>query len=169
MIEFLESNPSAVIVITLLVIAYQVFIFINFRKQYLSDFPEPEEKDIVFREKKVAGRSKNLLHTLFAGRKTSLDIIVTNSELWIRGKHTFGSFLASKSKLLHKISLSELNWAPGKWNTIELKFTNQAGAQGHIQISVKQSNAFVAAIMGMEKEDATEADAAISTETTTES
>ncbi len=152
MIEFLESNPSAVVIITLLVIAYQVSIFYNFRKQYLTDFPEPDEKDIIFREKKVAGRSKNLLHTLFAGRKTSLDVIVTNSELWIRGKHTFGSFLASKSKMLHKIPISSLNWAPGKWNTIELKFTNQAGTQSHIQLGIKQSNAFIAAIIGAAQE-----------------
>lgn len=148
MIEFLENSPSTVIIITLLVIGYQVAIFYNFRKQYLADFPEPDEKDIIFREKKVAGRSKNLLHTLFAGRKTSLDVIVTNSELWIKGKHSFGSFLASKSKMLHKVPVSSLSWAPGKWNTIELKFTNQAGTQSHIQLGIKQSNAFIEAIVG---------------------
>jgi hypothetical protein len=85
MLGFLENNPSVFGALFLLVSAYAGINFLIGGKRAESRFPPIDKQRVMFREKWASGRSTASLSTKLGGASRALDVVVTETELWIKG------------------------------------------------------------------------------------
>jgi len=85
-------------------------IFMIRGKKALIIFPELNSVDILYRDKHASGYSTKSLITKMGGANKVLDLVITNTELWIRSNRLFAS-ISLRYDLLHKIPFDRIEKA----------------------------------------------------------
>lgn len=111
-------------------------------KRALSIFPNENTVQIVFREKRASGNTlhKNILKRGSASRV--LDVIITNSEVWIKAYRIFAG-MAKKTGMLHKLPFEKIVSARMNHKKVDLTFISEQNETTTIQLMLKKPNDFI--------------------------
>ncbi len=126
-----------------------VFILTTFYlkgKKALSIFPDIDDDDIKFRDKRASGYSTKSFKTKMGGARKVLDIIVTNDELWLKSRLLF-AFVSKKNDLLHRIPFNNIKSIAENGKTIIIDFTSaDTGDNKQVVILTKKHKNFLSAV-----------------------
>jgi hypothetical protein len=106
-------------------------------KKAIQLFPSIKTVKVKYRDKRASGYSMKSWLTKMGGANNALDIIVTDSELWIRSNLIFAYF-AQYYDLLHKIPLTDITEINRNRKTITVDFNTSTGE--HKQVVLKTKN-----------------------------
>lgn len=148
MLEYLENNPSVFYAIFLLIVLYVGFNFLIGGRRTESRFPKVDRQNVIFRERGASGHSKASIRTKYGGASKVLDVVVTDTELWLKGILPMFSFIGSKYDLLHKVHISDIKMVEARGSAVELRFMNENGEESHIELILKNPAAFIGAVNG---------------------
>lgn len=147
MLEYMEQNPEIFYAAVFLILIYNLIGIIFGGKKVESIFPDLKSQNIRFREKWASGYSTASLKTKMGGASKVLDVIVTDSELWIKGIIPMFSYIGSKHDLLHKVPLANIQSKSIEGKNTHISFPSESGTTELI-LQVKASNQFIEAIGG---------------------
>lgn len=117
-------------------------------KKAKKTFEGIENQPIRYREKGASGYSKKSLITRMGGANKVLDIILTDTELCIKGIITIFSFIGFYYDLTHRIRRDKILNIQKVKNTIEIKFISNSGRQTEVVLILKNGDQFLAAANG---------------------
>jgi len=125
-------------------------IIVAFRgiRKAKNTFEGVEHLPIVYREKGASGYSKKSLITRIGGANKVLDVIVTDTELCIKGINSIFSFIGSYYDLSHRVRRSSILSAQKVGRNVEITFVSAEGRQSDVVLFLKKSDQFLAAIKG---------------------
>lgn len=103
---------------------------------------------IKYREKGASGYSKKSFITRIGGANKVLDIILTDTELCIKGVNSLFSFIGSFYDLSHRIKRENILNIQKVKNQIEIKFITEAGKQTEVVLMLKNGDQFLSAVNG---------------------
>lgn len=110
-------------------------------------FQGMETSKEVFREKRVSGFSTKSFITRIGGARNSLDVIVTDTDLCVKGTFLPFSVIGLFYDLTLRIKLSDIIEITPKSNKVELAFCNDKGARS-IVLRMNNIDQFVDAVKG---------------------
>ena len=117
------------------------------KKRVDSIFQGVEKNKQIFREKRVSGYSKKSTFTRIGGARNALDVIVTDTELCVKGIFLPFSVIGLFYDLTLRIKLDEIVEVSSDGKTVEIEFTNNKGTRG-IVLNMNNSDQFVHAVKG---------------------
>jgi hypothetical protein len=145
-LDYLESNPDIFLALwfgTLFVIL--AVFFLGGRKAE-ERFQDLDQQTIRFRERGASGRSHKSLVTKLAGANRVLDVIVTGSELWIKGIWPAFTYIGTKYDLSHRVPLDRVGPARIDGSSVFLKLRDEFGVESDIELRLRNPNDFISAI-----------------------
>jgi hypothetical protein len=118
------------------------------RKQVRKIFPEAVPGRLLFHEKWASGRSLKSIRTAFGGSSRTLEVAVTEHELWLRLSFPVCLlFSGAEQDLLHRIRLNEFRSVKlvksVTWSGVELEFLDDAGDSHRLQLSLRNVDEFL--------------------------
>jgi len=117
------------------------------KKRVDSIFQGIEISKEIFREKRASGYSKKSVITRIGGARNALDIIVTDTDLCIKGIFLPFSVIGLFYDLTLRIKLSDIVEITPEGKEVEVVFSNDKGARS-IVLKMKNIDQFVHAIKG---------------------
>lgn len=114
-------------------------------KKALSIFPDIHTVNVVYRDKTALGYSTRSWKTKFGGASRSLDIVVTDKELWLRSFLLLAG-ITKQHDLLHKIPLGRITSAKENKEGIVLAFKGEKGEGKQVVINTRDKAAFLKSI-----------------------
>ena len=75
-----------------------------------------------------------------------MDIVVTETELWIKGIWPMFSFIGTKFDLTHRVPLSSIKRMEARGSRVEIWFDNERRSESHIELQLKDVPGFVSKI-----------------------
>jgi hypothetical protein len=126
-------------IVWLTIVIVMMYIIIKRGKKALAIFPDEKKVTILYRDRKASGFSTKSFITKIGGASNSLDIIVTEDELWTKGNLLFADFMR-KYDLLHRIPLKKItSIETKKGDKIEISFTPEAYLEKTIVIKTNRN------------------------------
>ena len=101
--------------------------------------------DLKFRERGASGYSKKNIITRFGGASRALDVIVTETEMCIKGIFSTFTFIGTKYDLTHRVPLDKITNVTQSGNKTYISFVSKEGNHD-IVLRLKDSNGFIRAI-----------------------
>jgi len=129
----------------LLTIPVVIFALRGIRKAKQT-FESIEKRPVVFREKGISGYSKKSLITRLGGSNKVLEVLLTDTELGIRGVHPIFTFIGSFYDLSHRIKRENIINTQKVKKHIELTFMSESGHQTEIVLVLKNGDRLLAAL-----------------------
>src|SRR5688572_15243352 len=102
-------------------------------KRALSIFPDISTVKVHYRDKKASGHSTKNWKTKVGGARNSMDIVVTDKELWIKSMLLFAGIL-QQHDLLHRVPLDRITGTQENGKEIVLDFVNEKGEAKQIVV-----------------------------------
>lgn len=119
-------------------------LYIKGRKA-LSIFPNTHQNKFKFRDKRASGYSTKSRKTKLGGARNSLDIAVTNDELWLKSMILFAS-VSKENDLLHRIPPNKIANVEENGNTITIDFFSNTGENKKVHIRTKRPKELIDAL-----------------------
>jgi hypothetical protein len=116
-------------------------------KDALSIFPDLNSVKIKYRDKTAVGYSTKSWHTKVGGASRSMDIIVTDQELWLRS-FLWLAGITQHHDLIHRIPLNKITRVREKGAEITLDFRNEKGQARQVVINTRDNSEFLNALHG---------------------
>ena len=121
------------------------------RKQVRKTFPEAVPGRLLFHEKYASGRSLKSIRTAFGGSSGTLEVAVTEHELWLRLAYPVCLlFSGAEQDLLHRIRLNDFRSVKlvksVAWSGVELEFMDGNEDCHRIQLSLRNPDEFIKAV-----------------------
>ncbi|RLD21382.1 MAG: hypothetical protein DRI54_09205 [Bacteroidetes bacterium] len=139
---------SIIFFIVWLIFAIIISYFTIIRgKKALSIFPEIRNEKVIYRDKKASGYSTKSWKTKIGGANRSIDVVVTNVELWLRSNLFFAGIL-KQYDLVHRISLKNVTRVNKNGRKLTLDFINDNDESKQVVILTKDPDAFINALKG---------------------
>lgn len=113
-------------------------------KKALSIFPKTEEVLIRFRERGVSGGPLTSWRARMSGARKTLEVIVTEDELWIRPVLIAAGF--RHLDLIHKVKLNDVKKTEIDNLLVRITFLNESLETNSFALSLKNPNQFLQAI-----------------------
>ena len=146
MSDYLQTHPEIFVgVVGLIFVINLVTVYIRGRKAE-QRFNQNARQEVKFRERGASGYSNKSLLTRLGGASDALEVVVTDAELWIKGIWPPFSYIGTKFDLTHRIARSQVRSVQARGDTIDLRFTDQAGAESHLVLKLRAPRAFMAAM-----------------------
>ncbi len=133
------------IIFLLVWLGFVVFIIFTFYKKgqkALSIFPDISSQSVKFHDKKATGNSTEVIRRKAGSARTSIEIIVTDKELWIKSS-VMTAFIASQRDILHKILIKNIFKISRDNKKILIDFKIDNGDKKQIILSMKNSEDFL--------------------------
>jgi len=111
-------------------------------KKALSIFPDINSVNILYRDKTAFGYSTKSWHTKVGGASRSMDIIVTDKELWLRSFLLLAG-ITQQHDLVHRIPLHRIVRIKEHGAEITLDFRNEKGQPKQVVINTKNKIEFL--------------------------
>jgi len=139
------TAPTIFIIVWLLVAAYILSTFYIRGKKALSIFPDINTVKINYRDRTASGYSTKNWTTKIGGARNSLDIVVTDNELWLKSMLLFAG-IGQRYDLVHRVSLDKVLVRKEDGNQISLEFTNDKSELKRIIVTTKDKVGFLKSI-----------------------
>ena len=139
---------SASEIIVLMIVAFTVIVAFNFYdrgKKALTIFPDIKTVTVVYRDRTATGYSTRSWQTRIGGASRSLDITVTDTELWIRSFVLLAG-IAQQHDLIHRIRLSNITRTKDEGSFVKVEFKNEKGQSKQVVINTRDKTDFISAI-----------------------
>lgn len=128
----------------LLVLGYILFQFYRLSKKASAvTFPDLESVKVLYRDKRGSGQSDKDWQAKMGSADKTLEIVLTEDELWIRGPKMF-AFIAEKIDLLHRIPIGKISKVERKRKVIKISFSLDQGASRTLSIRTADPDEFIA-------------------------
>jgi hypothetical protein len=114
-------------------------------RKALSIFPDIDQNQLKFRDKRASGYSTKSRKTKLGGARNSLDIVVTNDELWLKSMILFAS-ISKENDLLHRIPLNKITSVEENGNNITIDFISPARDNNRILICTNRPKELIDAL-----------------------
>jgi len=147
MLHELQSNPSYFFAFFAFAVVWVGGFMFWGKKRVDSIFQGIEISKEIFREKRASGYSKKSVITRIGGARNALDIIVTDTDLCIKGIFLPFSVIGLFYDLTLRIKLSDIVEITPEGKEVEVVFSNDKGARS-IVLKMKNIDQFVHAIKG---------------------
>ncbi|MEO9485247.1 MAG: hypothetical protein ABJG47_17440 [Ekhidna sp.] len=108
----------------------------------LSIFPPIDTVKVLYRDRKASVKSNKSLWTKLGAISNSVDLVVTDTELWVKGNKFIASFM-TKYDILHKIPLSKVTSVHRKGDRIKLRFKPENYLEKELVIQTTQTSKFI--------------------------
>ena len=145
-LDYIETHPGVFAAVALVLAALNLVRFHRHGLKAEHRFRNQEHQPIRFRERGASGYSKKSLRTKLGGANRVLDVVVTDAEVWIKGKWPLFSFIGSNYDMLHRVQRSQIRAVQARDNEVDLRFTNEVGTETHIVLLLKAPKVFLAAL-----------------------
>lgn len=142
----MEKFAAVFIVIWLLMAIPAIVIIYRGIKKAQRTFAGILDQPILFREKMASGYSKKSFITRVGGANRVLDVIVTESEVCIKGINSIFSFVGSFYDLVHRVSRNDIVAVTNNGKQIDLSLVNQKGKRSDLVLMLKNADQFVSAV-----------------------
>lgn len=114
-------------------------------KAALAIFPDIKTVTVVYRDKTALGYSMKSWKTKVGGASRSLDIIVTDKELWLRSVLLLAG-ITRQHDLVHRVPLHRIGSAKESKEGIVLSFKTEKGEAKQIVINTRDKQEFLKSI-----------------------
>jgi len=146
LLDYIERHPEVFAgVVALIFVINMVTFYVGGRKAERR-FASHGPPQIKFKERGASGYSNKSLITRLGGANGALEVVVTDADVWIKGIWPPFSYIGTKFDLTHRIPRSLVRSVQVRGDTIDLRFTNEAGAESHVVLKLKAPQAFMAAM-----------------------
>ncbi len=146
LLSVFETHPEAYVCAFVLVLAFNVVVFYVGGRRAERRFAGQGNQGIRFRERGASGHCNKSLVTKFGGANGVLEVVVTDSELWLKGVWPLFSYIGAMFDMTHRVPKSSIHKCTSIENTIELHFVNETGAESNVVLELKNPAAFKSAI-----------------------
>ncbi|MDH4088933.1 MAG: hypothetical protein OEV74_04605 [Cyclobacteriaceae bacterium] len=136
---------AILILVGIALTAVMLKTFYDRGKKALSIFPHIDSVHVLYRDKTAFGYSTKSWQTKIGGASRSLDIVVTDKELWLKSFLLFAG-ITQQHDLLHKIPLNRITKVKENGPEITLDFRNEKGQSKQIVINTKDKIEFLKSI-----------------------
>ncbi|MCB0711912.1 MAG: hypothetical protein KDD67_06250 [Ignavibacteriae bacterium] len=129
----------------LFVIAVMILMLLSFfrkGRQALTLFPPIDSVNVRFKESRASGASQKNWKTKVGGASNTLDVIVTEDELWITMSPLFAS-IAQQYDMLHRVPLDRVNVTQRGNNGVGLELTLEDGSSTEIILRLRNQERFL--------------------------
>ena len=140
-------------IIGLTVVVFAIALVIQFYQQgrkALSIFPDMGTVNVVYRDRTATGYSTRSWQTRIGGASRSLDVVVTDTELWVRSFLLLAG-VAQQHDLIHRVKLSRISRIKEEGQSVTLQFKNDKDQQKQVVINTRSRDDFVKALTGYSK------------------
>jgi hypothetical protein len=151
-INFVQRNFLWIFLLGVVWIAFNFVRRFQYHAIHGVKFPPPESQQILFRERKVSGNSSNPKFKPFgleSGAAKVLEVIVTDSEVWIRAPFPHNAF-ALQLDLEHRITKSAISRVesakPRGSLVLRLHFIDGSGNPCRYSLILSDPDAFLKAL-----------------------
>jgi hypothetical protein len=144
-LEYFEQSPHAFHVALLVVLVSNAIVFFVGGRMAEKRFKGPAQR-VLFRERGASGRSNRTLLTRMGGAAGVLDVIVTEQELWLKGIWPLFSYIFAMFDLTHRVPKSSIRKVTRRDGIVELWFENERGRQVHVELELRDPQAFESAL-----------------------
>lgn len=145
-LDYIEANPGIFYAIFIVILVFNGLVFFLGGRKAEERFRNQTHQRIVFREKGASGHSKKSVITRFGGASKVLDVVVTDTELWIKGIWPMFSYIGTKCDLTHRVPLSSIKRIEPKGGKVEIWFENEERSESRVQLHLKDVPGFTAAV-----------------------
>jgi hypothetical protein len=139
------TGPTIFFILWLVLVVYTLRTFYARGKKALSIFPDINTVKVIYRDKTASGHSTKNWKTKIGGARNSLDIVVTDKELWTKSMLLFAS-IGQQYDLIHKVSLDKITGTKENGNQLTVDFTNEKGELKQIVIATNDKLGFLKSI-----------------------
>jgi hypothetical protein len=139
------NGETIFIIISALAAIFIIISFYTRGKKAKSIFPPIDTVNIIYRDKSASGYSTKSLKTKVSGANNTLDIVVTDSELWLTSKLLLAS-IGNTYDLLHRIPLDSILRVESKGKKITIDFKNQDNEDKQVVVMTKNMDEFFKAL-----------------------
>jgi len=146
--EFMEKYVVIFFIVWLLSAIPTIIFAIRGINKAKKTFEGIENQPSRFREKGASGYSKKSFITRMGGANKALDIILTDTELCIKGINAVFSLVGFYYDLTHRIRRDKILNIQKMKNKIEIKFISSTGKQTDVVLILKNGEQFIAAAHG---------------------
>lgn len=136
------TAPTIFFIIWLGAAAYIIRTLYIRGKKALSIFPDINTVKINYRDRTASGYSTKNWTTKFGGARNSLDIIVTDKELWLKSILLFAG-IGQRYDLVHRVSLDKVQVKKEDGNRLNIEFTDDNGELKQIIVTTKDKVGFL--------------------------
>ena len=136
------TAPTIFFIIWLVTAAYIIRTLYIRGKKALSIFPDINTVKINYRDRTASGYSTKNWTTKIGGARNSLDIIVTDKELWLKSMLLFAG-IGQRYDLVHRVSLDKVQVKKEDGNRLNIEFTNDNGELKQIIVTTKDKVGFL--------------------------
>ncbi len=143
-LDYLNENPNVFFLFFLFVLAWNAAFFYFGGKKAEAIFKGLDLNKVRFRERGASGFSKKSIITKFGGASKVLDVIITDSELCIKGIYSPFTYIGSKYDLTRRVELANIRSITEKGSNIELGFN----VGNNVVLQLKNKDKFIKAIKG---------------------
>lgn len=122
-----------------LVVVYMLFMK---GKKALSIFPDISTQNVKFQDITAIGKSTDTTKRKGGHPKSKLELIITDSELWIKSKLST-AFITTNRDAIHKIPLKNIIKISKEDNTILLDFKTTSDVNKQVALDTNNSEEFL--------------------------
>ena len=139
------TTGSIIILVALAFLFVMLKTYYDTGKKALKLFPDIKSVNVMYRDKAATGYSTKSWKTKVGGASRSIDIVVTEEELWLSAMVFFAG-ITKQHDLLHRIPLKKISSAKRDKDQIMLSFKDQKNAAHQIVVRTRDEEAFLSAL-----------------------
>ena len=136
------NEGTIFLIVWCIVTAILIMILYKRGKKALSIFPPIETVRVLYRDKSASGYSTKSFKTKIGGSSKTLEIVVTDKELWLTSKLLLAS-IGESHDLLHKIALDNIEQVERNGKKVTVNFKNDSGEAKQVVLWTKRIDDFI--------------------------
>ncbi len=146
--DYLQQHPGLFFGLTAVMFAFTLVNFYRRGRAAEQIFENGQSQQVRFRERGVSGYSNKSPLTRVGGARRALEVVVTDSEVWIKGVWPAFSYIGTQFDLAHRIPRNRIRSVVAHDEVVDLRFQNEAGAESHLVLTLKSPREFIAVTSG---------------------
>ena len=147
MIEYLDANPHVFFLVFFAILIFNAIGFYVGGRKAERMFAGLQLDTAKFREKGASGYSEKSIITKMGGASRVLDIIVTESELCVKGIFSAFTYIGTKYDLSHRVPLEKITSASKHDGDVKVSFISREGKHS-IVLRLADPDGFLSALKG---------------------
>jgi hypothetical protein len=141
------STTEIIVLVGIAVGTVIAFNFYDRGKKALAIFPDIKMVTVVYRDRTATGYSTRSWKTRVGGANRSLEVVVTDSELWLKSFVLLAG-IAQQHDLIHRVRLTSITKVKEEGTVVKLDFKNERGQPKQVVINTRSPADFMNAIKG---------------------